>query len=143
MLRLSRLLCDPRRGTVIMFGNGKSYGFIAPDAGGPDIFVHKRWAIRTAFPRRVALKEGERVEFELQPDRSPCHLWRSAANAMLCPAALDTGAGWGLLFRTTGQNRRRGSFCTGMQRLRPDHDLPGDGLGPPGRSTKGLQPPRC
>mmetsp|Transcript_8749 Transcript_8749/g.18561 ORF Transcript_8749/g.18561 Transcript_8749/m.18561 type:complete len:86 (-) Transcript_8749:201-458(-) len=68
MLRLSRLLCDPRRGTVIMFGNGKSYGFIAPDAGGPDIFVHKRNVRRDEQGRRVALKEGERVEFELQPE---------------------------------------------------------------------------
>ncbi|CAE7763295.1 GRP-2 [Symbiodinium sp. CCMP2592] len=46
----------------------QSYGFIAPDAGGPDIFVHKRNVRRDEQGRRVALKEGERVEFELQPE---------------------------------------------------------------------------
>ena len=46
------------RGTVVMFGNGKSYGFIAPETGGPDIFVHKRNVRRDAKGRHGSMSQG-------------------------------------------------------------------------------------
>jgi CspA family cold shock protein len=50
-------------GIVKWFNPGKGYGFIAPDAGGDDIFVHIS-AVQHAGLRK--LNEGERVRFALQ-----------------------------------------------------------------------------
>ena len=53
-------------GTVKFFNENKGYGFIAPDGGGNDAFVHisavERSGMRT-------LRENQRVSFELQEDR--------------------------------------------------------------------------
>ena len=53
----------PYTGIVKWFNPGKGYGFIAPDAGGDDIFVHIS-AVQHAGLRK--LNEGERVRFALQ-----------------------------------------------------------------------------
>ena len=53
----------PYTGIVKWFNPGKGYGFIAPDAGGDDIFVHIS-AVQHAGLRK--LNEGERVRFTLQ-----------------------------------------------------------------------------
>jgi CspA family cold shock protein len=53
----------PHTGIVKWFNPGKGYGFIAPDAGGDDIFVHIS-AVQHAGLRK--LNEGERVRFALQ-----------------------------------------------------------------------------
>ncbi|WP_408831862.1 cold shock domain-containing protein [Acidocella sp.] len=50
-------------GVVKWFNPGKGYGFIAPDTGGNDIFVHIS-AVQHAGLRK--LNEGERVRFSLQ-----------------------------------------------------------------------------
>lgn len=50
-------------GIVKWFNPGKGYGFIAPDHGGNDIFVHIS-AVQHAGLRK--LSEGERVRFALQ-----------------------------------------------------------------------------
>ncbi len=50
-------------GIVKWFNPGKGYGFIAPDNGGNDIFVHIS-AVQHAGLRK--LNEGERVRFALQ-----------------------------------------------------------------------------
>ncbi|MDE8347050.1 MAG: cold shock domain-containing protein [Acidocella sp.] len=50
-------------GIVKWFNPGKGYGFIAPDAGGNDIFVHIS-AVQHAGLRK--LNEGERVRFMLE-----------------------------------------------------------------------------
>ncbi|HEX5237235.1 MAG TPA: cold-shock protein [Sphingomicrobium sp.] len=53
-------------GTVKFFNENKGYGFIAPDGGGNDAFVHisavERSGMRT-------LRQDQRVSFELQEDR--------------------------------------------------------------------------
>ena len=53
-------------GTVKFFNDNKGYGFIAPDGGGNDAFVHitrgRELGMRT-------LRENQRVSYELQEDR--------------------------------------------------------------------------
>ena len=53
-------------GTVKWYNDQKGYGFIAPDNGGNDVFVHAT-ALERAGIRRLA--EGQKVQFETQVDR--------------------------------------------------------------------------
>jgi CspA family cold shock protein len=53
-------------GTVKFFNESKGYGFIAPDGGGNDAFVHIS-AVENSGMR--TLRENQRVSYELQPDR--------------------------------------------------------------------------
>lgn len=50
-----------QKGRVKWFNDKKGYGFITPDAGGPDVFVH--YTDIDGSGHR-ALREGESVEFE-------------------------------------------------------------------------------
>lgn len=54
-------------GTVKFFNEAKGYGFIQPDDGSQDAFVHisavERSGMRT-------LDKEQRISYELQPDRS-------------------------------------------------------------------------
>jgi CspA family cold shock protein len=52
-------------GTVKFFNATKGFGFIAPDGGGKDVFVHVS-AVEAAGIR--SLSEGQRVSFDIQPD---------------------------------------------------------------------------
>jgi len=52
-------------GTVKFFNTAKGYGFIAPDGGGKDVFVHAT-AVEAAGMR--TLNEGQKVAFDIQPD---------------------------------------------------------------------------
>jgi CspA family cold shock protein len=53
-------------GTVKWFNPMKGYGFIEPDEGGKDAFVHIS-AVQAAG--LTTLQEGQRVEFELGEDQ--------------------------------------------------------------------------
>lgn len=53
-------------GTVKFFNAGKGFGFIAPDGGGPDVFVHASALERSGLGE---LNEGDRVSFEVEEDR--------------------------------------------------------------------------
>lgn len=53
-------------GTVKWFNSTKGYGFIQPEDGGADVFVHIS-AVEKAGLR--GLNEGQRVEFEMQKER--------------------------------------------------------------------------
>src|SRR3954471_22286726 len=52
-------------GTVEFFKDDKGYGFIRPDGGGKDVFVHHSVIVMDGFK---SLKRGDRVEFELTDD---------------------------------------------------------------------------
>ena len=52
-------------GTVKWFNSGKGYGFIQPDEGGPDVFVHISAAERANLP---GLSEGQKISYEEQRD---------------------------------------------------------------------------
>ena len=53
-------------GTVKFFNATKGFGFIQPEAGGPDVFVHIS-AVERAGLR--GLNEGQKVSYELEQDR--------------------------------------------------------------------------
>ena len=53
-------------GTVKWFNAQKGFGFIAPDGGGSDAFVHISAVERSGMG---ALNEGQKVSFELVADR--------------------------------------------------------------------------
>jgi cold shock protein len=52
-------------GTVKFFNATKGFGFIAPEGGGKDVFVHAT-AVQAAGMRELA--EGQKVSFDIQPD---------------------------------------------------------------------------
>ena len=54
------------QGTVKWFNNKKGYGFITPDEGGQDIFVHIS-AVQKAGMR--TLNEGAKISYELMNER--------------------------------------------------------------------------
>ena len=70
-------------GTVKFFNENKGYGFIAPEAGGNDAFVHIS-AVEQSGMR--TLRENQRVSYELQEDR------RGKMAAVNLKDASDAGA---------------------------------------------------
>jgi CspA family cold shock protein len=52
-------------GTVKFFNTTKGFGFIAPEGGAKDVFVHAS-AVEAAGLR--SLSEGQQVSFDIQPD---------------------------------------------------------------------------
>ena len=53
-------------GTVKFFNGGKGFGFIQPDDGSKDVFVHAT-ALEAAGIR--SLNEGDKISFVLEDDR--------------------------------------------------------------------------
>ncbi|NKB79395.1 cold-shock protein [Brucella daejeonensis] len=53
-------------GTVKFFNGTKGFGFIQPDDGSPDVFVHVSAVERAGLH---SLNEGQKVSFELVADR--------------------------------------------------------------------------
>jgi len=54
------------QGTVKWFNSQKGYGFIQPDDGGKDVFVHISAVERAGMN---GLNEGQKVSFDLVADR--------------------------------------------------------------------------
>jgi len=54
-------------GTVKWFNSAKGYGFIAPEGGGPDVFVHISAVEKAGYTN---LAEGARISYELASGRS-------------------------------------------------------------------------
>jgi cold shock protein len=55
-----------QQGTVKFYNDQKGFGFIQPDNGGKDVFVHAT-ALERAGIR--GLSEGQKVSFDTQEDR--------------------------------------------------------------------------
>ena len=53
-------------GTVKWFNGQKGFGFITPDEGGPDVFVHISAVERAGIAN---LSEGQKLSYELQSER--------------------------------------------------------------------------
>ena len=53
-------------GTVKWFNSDKGYGFIAPEDGTKDVFVHMSAVERAGLG---TLREGQRIGFEIRPGR--------------------------------------------------------------------------
>ncbi|MCB1529261.1 MAG: cold-shock protein [Hyphomicrobiaceae bacterium] len=53
-------------GIVKFFNTQKGYGFITPDDGGKDVFVHVTAVERSGIG---SLNEGMRISFETEPDK--------------------------------------------------------------------------
>ena len=68
----------PMNGTVKFFNHSRGFGFIAPDDGGKDVFVHVTALERSGLP---ALDEGEKVTFEVEDD--PRGRGKQAANIQM------------------------------------------------------------
>jgi CspA family cold shock protein len=58
-------LGDPQDGTVKFFNGARGFGFITPDGGGADVFVHVSAVERAGL---TSLTEGQRVNFQTLPD---------------------------------------------------------------------------
>jgi CspA family cold shock protein len=73
-------------GTVEFFKDDKGFGFIRPDDGGKDVFVHHSSIQMDGFR---SLKRGDRVEFEITEDpKGP-----RAADVRMAPEGDTGGAG--------------------------------------------------
>lgn len=55
-----------QQGTVKFFNAEKGYGFIKPEDGGRDIFVHVTAVEQAGLP---GLDEGQKISFDVEPDK--------------------------------------------------------------------------
>jgi CspA family cold shock protein len=55
-----------QNGTVKFFNAAKGYGFITPDDGGKDVFVHVTAVEQSGLQ---SLTDGMRISFETEPDK--------------------------------------------------------------------------
>ncbi|KDN43257.1 hypothetical protein RSAG8_06224, partial [Rhizoctonia solani AG-8 WAC10335] len=54
---------SPRSGSVKWFNGSKGYGYITPDGGGNDVYVHFKSIVGDGYK---SLYEGDLVEFEVE-----------------------------------------------------------------------------
>ncbi|MES9843702.1 MAG: cold-shock protein [Candidatus Sedimenticola sp. PURPLELP] len=57
-------------GTVKWFNNAKGYGFLTPDDGEQDVFIHFSAIVMEGYK---TLKEGQKVQFDLEEGPKGLH----------------------------------------------------------------------
>ncbi len=63
-------MSEVKQGTVKWFNDAKGFGFIQPEGGGSDLFVHMNEIQMDGFK---TLKDGQSVEFEVgSSEKGPC-----------------------------------------------------------------------
>jgi CspA family cold shock protein len=63
-------------GTVRWFDQARGYGFIEPDDGGSDVFLHHRAIKAPVSDGFNSVVEGARVDYEARPgNRGPEAVW--------------------------------------------------------------------
>ena len=63
-------MSEVKQGTVKWFNDTKGFGFIEPESGGKDLFVHMSEIKMDGFK---TLKEGQNVDYEEgNADKGPC-----------------------------------------------------------------------
>ena len=55
-----------QNGTVKFFNHTRGFGFIAPDGGDKDVFVHVTALERSGV---TSIKEGDKVSFQIEDDK--------------------------------------------------------------------------
>lgn len=65
-------------GTVKFFNRARGYGFVAPEDGSKDVFVHATAVEASGIP---AIDEGDQITFEIEDD--PKGRGKQAANITL------------------------------------------------------------
>jgi CspA family cold shock protein len=63
---VGRIFPMAQTGIVKFFNSERGYGFVKPDDGGRDVFVHIT-AVETAGLK--SLNEGQRLSFDVEPDK--------------------------------------------------------------------------
>ena len=56
----------PQTGTIKFFNHAKGFGFITPDDGQKDVFVHISAVQASGLP---GLEDGQKVRFDTEPDK--------------------------------------------------------------------------
>jgi CspA family cold shock protein len=62
MEQMELIMSDRKQGTVKWFNDAKGFGFISPDDGSADLFVHFRAIQGNGFK---SLQEGQKVTFKV------------------------------------------------------------------------------
>ncbi|MEU8588402.1 cold shock domain-containing protein [Streptomyces sp. NPDC048664] len=79
-------------GRVIRYDGARGYGFISPEGGGEDVFLHANdMMISEAYIRTGTLVEFEIVEGERGPKAASVRLPQNAAVAPLVPSGAPVG----------------------------------------------------
>jgi len=76
-------------GRVKWFNNAKGYGFVRPDEGGEDLFVHYSYIQMEGYK---SLKAGQPVEYEVQPANKGFHAVNLRADGEYVEADNEEGA---------------------------------------------------